>query len=402
MWPFYHINTKNKRIFAHQYFYSYALLNLDMALLFIRFYYYRISDHLSGISNADRNFYPSPVTFQEPSNCFISSFFPKLHRSSYYRAHAQRKLLYRGGRLLALHPHTHGNIDIEKIYGLQHYLQPKQQLNVSSAGYDIDNNDNDDNGEEDTTQIECQDSVSLVDCTDQSVPICSPYMWEVDHTSSNVALPIPIDESKQQSSSLRMAMKKLATLQRRRYTFPTNSVDKRQESPKQFEITGIHYTTLVSPMGTVPRLPKSSGDAKRLALAKRRSKQDKRSPVLHQMINMSGNRSASDRASKSPYTETSKHIFPFKNEAEPLKQAASNNENSEGSDSQQRDVSLHNNCINRTRRRVLHKYLATRLQRSSHFDRLSKQNQKLEHSVKLGIIMPSKKESLQATQNGSQ
>ena len=75
---------------------------------------------MSGISNTERNFYPSPVTFQEPSNGFISSFFPKLHRSSYYRAHAQRKLLHRGNRLLELYPRTYGKIDIEKICGLQY------------------------------------------------------------------------------------------------------------------------------------------------------------------------------------------------------------------------------------------------------------------------------------------
>ena len=345
------------------------------------------------------------MTFQEPSNGFISSFFPKLHRSSYYRAHAQRKLLHRGSRLLELYPRTYGKIDIEKLCGLQ-YVQPKQ-LSVPSIGHDVDDNDDsddgdiDDNGEEDDSQAsQPQDSVSSVDCTDQSVNgTYSSFTWEVDDSNSNVVLPFSVDDPKQHNPmSLRMAMKKLSTIQRRRYTFPTCSVDKRQDSPKQFEITGIHYTTLVSPMGTVPRLPKNSSTAKQLA--KRRSKQDKRSPILHQMISMNGNRPASDRASKSSYTETSKHIFPFKNESETCYKT--NCVNKDRSESQERDVSLHNNCISKSRRRVLHKYLATRLQHSGSYDRLSRQNHKTENSVKLGIIMPNAKESLQAAQENSQ
>ena len=349
---------------------------------------------MSGTSNTDKNFYPSPVTFQEPSNGFISSFFPKLHRSSYYRAHAQRKLLYRGSRLLELYPRTYGNIDIEKIRGLQ-YLQPRQ-LTMQPVSSDIDDNEDVDNCEDDDSQN--QDSVSSVECTDQSINgTYSSFTWEVDNSSSNVVLPFLVDDGKQPNPSLKMAMKKLSTMQRRRYTFPAYSMDKKQDSPKQFEITGIHYTTLVSPMGTVPRLPKNSTTAKQLA--KRRSKQVKNTPVLHQMISMSGNRSVSDRSSKSPYTETSQHIFPFKNESENCYKT--NYVNSERfTDSQQRDVSLHNNCINNTRRRVLHKYLATRLQKSASFDRLSQH--KPEHSVKLGIIMPHAKESLQAAQESSQ
>ena len=189
-------------------------------------------------------------------------------------------------------------------------------------------------------------------------------------------------------------MKKLSTIQRRRYTFPTYSMEKIQDSPKQFEITGIHYTTLVSPMGTTPRLPKNSTTAKQLAM--RRSKQDKRSPVLHQMIKMSSSLSASDRATKNSYTETSKHIFPFKNESETCYKT-----NYDRSHSQQRDISLHNNCMSKSRRRVLHKYLATRLQQSGHFDRLSRQIHKPETSVKLGIIMPNATEYIQATQENS-
>ena len=404
MWPFVTLTQRIPyllwHISVHQYPCSYALLNFIWLLVFIRFYCYRSSDHLSGISNTERNFYPSPVTFQEPSNGFISSFFPKLHRSSYYRAHAQRKLLHRGNRLLELYPRTYGKSDIEKICGLQ-YVQPKQ-LSVPSINHDIDYNeyvdddDGDDNGEEDDSQAsQPQDSVSSVDCTDQSVNgTYSSFTWEVDN-SSNVVLPFSVDDPKQQNPSLRMAMKKLSTIQRRRYTFPTCSMDKRQDSPKQFEITGIHYTTLVTPMGTIPRLPKNSS-----TLAKRRSKQDKRSPILHQMISMSGNRSACDRASKSPYTETSKHIFPFKNESETCYKT--NCVSKDRSDSQQRDVSLHNNCISKSRRRVLHKYLATRLQNSGSYDRLSRQNHKPENSVKLGIIMPNAKESLQAAQENSQ
>lgn len=359
---------------------------------------------MSGISNTEKNFYPSPVTFQEPSNGFISSFFPKLHRSSYYRAHAQRKLLHRGNRLLELYPRTYGKIDIEKICGLQ-YVRPKQ-LSVPSGGHDIDDteyaddNDDDDDGEEDDSQAsQPRDSVSSVDCTDQSINgTYSSFMWEVDDSNSHVVLPFSVDDPKHQNPSLRTAMKKLSTIQRRLYTFPTCSMDKRQDSPKQFEITGIHYTTLVSPMGTIPRLPKNSPTAKQLA--KRRSKQDKRTPILHQMISMSGNHSASDRASKSPYTETSKHIFPFKNESETCYKT--NCVTKDRSDSQQRDISLHNNCISKSRRRVLHKYLSTRLQHSGSYDRLSRQNHKPESSVKLGIIMPNAKESLQAAQESSQ
>ena len=356
---------------------------------------------MSGITSADKNFYPSPVTFQEPSNGFISSFFPKLHRSSYYRAHTQRKLLYRGSRLLELYPRTiYGNIDIEKIRGLQ-YLQPRQ-LAMQPASCDVDDTDADDdeNCEEDDSQAsQHQDSVSSVECTDQSINgTYSSFTWEVDNSSSNVVLPFLIDDGKQTNPSLKMAMKKLSMMQRRRYTFPTYPTDKKQDSPKQFEVTGIHYTTLVSPMGTVPRLPKNSTTAKQLA--KRRSKQGKNTPVLHQMISMSGNRSVSDRSSKSPYTETSKHIFPFKNESENCYKT--NYVNSERyTDPQQRDVNLHNNCINKTRRRVLHKYLATRLQKSASFDRLS-QHKPEQHSVKLGIIMPHAKESLQAAQESSQ
>ena len=335
----------------------------------MRFCCYRNSDHLSGISNTDRNFYPSQVTFQEPSNGFISSFFPKLHQSSYYRAREQRKLLHRERRLLELYPRTYGKIDIEKICGLQ-YLQPKQL----TAPSDIDNNANDDIYEEDDDSKASQhkDSVSSVDCTDQSVnETYSSFTWEVDGSNSNVVLPFPVDDSKQ-NPSLSMAKKKLSTMQRRWYTFPTHSMDKRQDSPKQFEITGIHYTTLVSPMGTVPRLPNSSSIAKQLA--RRRSEQGKKTPVLHQMISMSGNRSASNRASKSPYRETSKHVFPFKNESESCYNTTYVNSERSTTDSQQRDVSLHNNCINNTRRRVLHRYLATRLQNSASFDRFSRQN----------------------------
>ena len=359
--------------------------------------HFRNSDHSSGISSTDKNFYPSPVTFQEPSNGFISSFFPKLHRSSYYRAHAQRKLLHRGSRMLELYPRIYGKIDVQKICGLQ-YLQPKQFSvpSISHENYD-DENGNDENGEEDDSQANCQpqDSVSSVDCTDQSVDgTYSSFMWEVDDNNSNVVLPFSVDDPKQQNPSLRKAMKKLSTIQRRRYTFPTYSMEKRQDSPKQFEITGIHYTTLVSPMGTVPRLPKNSTTAKQLA--KRRSKQDKRSPVLHKMISMSGSSSASDRLTKNSYTETSKHIFPFKNESETCYKT--NCVTKDRSHSQQRDISLHNNCMSKSRRRVLHKYLATRLQQSGNFDRLSRQTHKTGASVKLGIIMPNAKECIQATQ----
>lgn len=362
----------------------------------IRFCCYRTSDHLSGISNTDRNFYPTPVTFREPSNSFISSHFPKLHRSSYYRAHTQRKLLYRNNRLLELYPCSYGKIDIEKICG-SHYLQPKH-LNVHSAGHDsIDDNDDDENCEEDgSLTSRCEESVSSVDLTDQSINATySSFSWEVDHTNSSIVLPYSVDETKQHPS-LRMAIKKLSAMQRRQYTFPICSMDRRQDSPKQFEITGIHYTTLVSPMGTIPRLPRSSPTAKQLA--KRRSKPDKKSPVLYQMINTSGNYSSSDRTSKSPYTETSKHIFPFKNELECFHKMKQGVSSGERSNSQQRDVTLHSNCLSKSRRRVLHKYLATRLQNSGNFDRLSRQIPKPEDPVKLGIIMPSVKESLLASQ----
>jgi len=355
---------------------------------------------LSDISSTDKNFYPSPaVTFQEPSNAFISSFFPKLHRSSYYRAHTQRKLLYRSNRLLDLYPHTYGKIDIEKICGSQ-YLQPRQ-INISSVGYDIDDTDNCEEGDSQASQH--QESISSVDFTDQSSnETYSSFTWEVDHSNSNVALPLSADAIKHQNPSWRMALK-LSAMQRRQYTFPTYSMDKRQ-SPKQFEITGMHYTTLVSPMGTVPRLPRNAPATKQLA--KRRSKQGeiRKTPILHQMIGMSGNRSANDRASKSPYTEASKHIFPFKNESEciKMKEGSPNLVDSESSNSPQKNVSLHNNCISKSRKRVLHKYLATRLQNSGNFDRLSKRNHQPEHSVKLGIIMPNVKESLLAAQENSQ
>ena len=341
-----------------------------MALLVMRFCYYiiyRNYDHLSGISNTDRNFYPSPDTFQEPFNSFVSSFFPKLHRSSYYRAHAQKKLLHRENRLQELYPRAYDKTDAEKIRSsrclqLKHFSVPSISHEID---YDYGNGD-----DENSSQVsQPQDLIASVDCTDQTITgTCSSFTWEVDDSNSNGVLPSSVDDTKQQNSSVKMAMKKHSTIQRRQYTFPAYSRKKRQELTRKIEITGIHYTTLVSSMGTTSRLPKSSITAKQLA--KRRSKLDKNIPI-HQITSTSDSCSVSGRTTEDPYTDTFKDILPFKNESKPFYKINCMNKDESDSDSQQREINLHNNCISMSRRWVLRKYLATRLQHNSNILRQS-------------------------------
>ena len=312
---------------------------------------------MSGISYTDRHFHPSPGTFQEPFNSFVSSFYPKLHRSSYYRAHAQKKLLHCGNRLQEICSHSYDKTDEKKTSGSQH-LQPKN-LRFPSISHEIDYDYG--NGDENSSQVnQPQDSVSLVDCTDQSINgTCSSFIWEVDDSNSNAALPFSMDDSKQQIPSVRIAMKKPSTIQKRQYTFPR---EKRQDLLKKFEINGIHYTTLVSSTSsTIPRLPRNSIAAKQLA--KRRSKQNKSIPI-HQITSTSA-------TAENPHIDASKHILPFKNESKSCCKTNCVNKDTSDSDSQRRGDILHSNCISLSRRWVLRRYLATRFQHSSNILRQS-------------------------------
>lgn len=350
--------------------------------MLVWFHHYRNSDGLSSVSNADRSFYPVPVTLQEPSNGFISSFFPKLHRSSYYRAHTQRKLLHQTRRL---HPHTYGKLNMEAISGFQ-YIQPKQ-LSIPMAAYEEDSSVG--HEENDSQTSPCHEYPSSVDLTDQDTTVVSSVTWEVDHANSNVLLPFSTEENKRQNKSLKLAVRKLSAMQRRRYIIPSYSLDMRQDSPKPFEITGMHYTTLVSPIGTTARLPKQSPNKQ---LIRKKSDIRKTPPLQRHAIRIPDNHSVYSDSKIDSY----KHIFPFKNEAE----QASSEVNTEKSP-QRKDVSLHSNCISKSRRKILHKYLSSRLQNSNSFDRLSKQG-KSEHTVRLGIIMPNVKEALLAAQETAQ
>ncbi|XP_065892532.1 uncharacterized protein [Dysidea avara] len=349
----------------------------------------RNSDGLSSVSNADRSFYPVPVTLQEPSNGFISSFFPKLHRSSYYRAHTQRKLLHQTRRL---HPHTYGKLNMEAISGFQ-YIQPKQ-LSIPMAAYEEDSSVGHEGDDSQTSP--CHEYPSSVDLTDQDTTpsaVVSSVTWEVDHANGNVLLPFATEENKRQNKSLKMAVRKLSAMQRRRYIIPSYSLDMRQDSPKPFEVTGMHYTTLVSPIGTTARLPKQSPNKQ---LIRKRSDIRKTPPLQRHVLRIPNNHSIHSD-SKIDYNETYKHIFPFKNEEE----QASSDISTEKWSSQRKDISLHSNCISKSRRKILHKYLSSRLQSSNNFDRLSKQG-KSEHTVRLGIIMPNVKEALLAAQETAQ
>lgn len=374
VWSCQHINTSHTHALCPMMWFSYHYRNCDVLS--------------SSVSNPDRSFYPKPVTLQEPSNGFISSFFPKLHRSSYYRAHTQRKLLHHTRRL---HPHTYGKLNMEAISGFQ-YIQPKQ-LSIPMAAYEEDSSVSHEGNDSQTSP--CHDYSSSIDLTDQDTTasaVVSSVTWEVDHANSNVLLPFSTDENKRQNKSFKMAVRKLSSMQRRRYIIPSYSLDMRQDSPKPFEVTGMHYTTLVSPIGTTARLPKQSPNRQ---LVKKKSEIRKTPPLQRHAIRIPDSRSIHSDSKIDSYKETYKHIFPFKNEPE---QTSSEEK---WSSPQKKDISLHSNCISKSRRKILHKYLSSRMQSNNSFDRLSKQA-KSDHTVRLGIIMPNVKEALLAAQETAQ
>jgi len=242
----------------------------------------------------------------------------------------------------------------------------------------------------------CHEYPSSVDLTDQdtiSSAVVSSVTWEVDHANSNVLLPFSTEENKRQNKSLKMAVRKLSAIQRRRCIAPSYSLDIHQDSPKPFEVTGMHYTTLVSPIGTTARLPKQSPNKQPV---RKKSDIRKTPPLQRHAIRIPDNHSIHSDSKIDSY----KHIFPFKNEVE----QASSEVNTERWSPQKKDISLHSNCISKSRRKILHKYLSSRLQSSNSFDRLSKQGNstKPEHTVRLGIIMPNVKEALLAAQETAQ